>query len=195
VAAPPVSRPSLPRAPVECRPVRRRLLNLLTLVSLLLFVAVAVLWVVSMFRGLAVEYWAPACARTWGISCSRGEIGLSRSTGAPVSGVAGGLRFYSQRPVSPIDSLRTLVGPIAGFQFNVLGVAKFQARPGTTILDLFYFPCWLALALTAVLPVRRHLLARRRDRVGHCVNCGYDLRATPDRCPECGTMPQADPAL
>jgi hypothetical protein len=52
-------------------------------------------------------------------------------------------------------------------------------------------PYWLpasVFAAGAILPIyvaRRRL---RRDRVRRklCPACGYDLRATPDRCPECG---------
>jgi len=53
-------------------------------------------------------------------------------------------------------------------------------------------PYWLPSLLFALLPaycVRRWLRARRRRAAGQCPTCGYDLRATPDRCPECGGAP------
>jgi len=52
------------------------------------------------------------------------------------------------------------------------------------------FPAWLGAAVFALLPafwLLRRLIRRKRPCPGFCQKCGYDLRATPERCPECGT--------
>ena len=56
-------------------------------------------------------------------------------------------------------------------------------------------PVWFVAALTSALPAfnLRSRLRRRRLRRAvaphNCLACGYDLRATPERCPKCGAIP------
>jgi hypothetical protein len=51
-------------------------------------------------------------------------------------------------------------------------------------------PLWLIVLATAAVPawwVFRRAGQQWQGVAGLCPACGYDLRASPGRCPECGT--------
>lgn len=50
---------------------------------------------------------------------------------------------------------------------------------------------WLGMAAGLLGPLVRQ---RGWRRAGLCGRCGYDLRASPNRCPECGAEPSRSPA-
>jgi hypothetical protein len=66
--------------------------------------------------------------------------------------------------------------------------------PSYWIARWIVFPHAAAVLLTLPLPIiwaYRSARRRRRLRHGLCPACGYDLRASPQKCPECGTIPRA----
>jgi hypothetical protein len=98
--------------------------------------------------------------------------------------------IWSREPASSFQTPRDTLA-------NRLGFGQWTARfPKNAAIPIDYrqiwCPHWLIAALAAVAP-QAWLIARfrrrRRHLAGHCLSCGYDLRATPDRCPECGATP------
>ena len=49
-----------------------------------------------------------------------------------------------------------------------------------------WIPTLFGSALVSLLCFSPHR-RRKRKKLGLCLKCGYDLRASKDRCPECGT--------
>jgi hypothetical protein len=69
-----------------------------------------------------------------------------------------------------------ILGSSPYFEMLMLGSIAFVALPMT---------------MGGIVLYAKH--AEKLDPGTHCRVCGYDLRATPERCPECGTLVHSDP--
>jgi hypothetical protein len=80
-------------------------------------------------------------------------------------------------------------GLAAGGAWSSFAVGEIVNWSGSSRATRIRIPLWMTIGLLALLPLVRFTRARRASRraaAGCCLNCGYDLRASPTRCPECG---------
>jgi hypothetical protein len=175
--------------------VKRRVFNVLAAVSLVLCVAIVALWVRSYWRHDMLNCFGaarPGAVHNYGITSEQGKVDIFErwetyshppagwslvSTGS----VLNVYRFTSWVPRSPGD--RTV-------RFLSFGYRDTPTFSPPDNFRIFWFPHWFPALLFAVFPALRAcsiLRERRLHRAGFCHRCGYDMRATPERCPECGT--------
>jgi hypothetical protein len=148
------------------RRVARILLNALTVLSLLLCVATVVLWVRTAV-GPQVDLFTT-------ITATR-SYGLGTEHGGRIIGF-----LQQERPTYRADDPADV--QIGRGSFRYLRITSRGMRRWNLVL-----PLWCLAGVAAAMPaVRLARRWRRRRPPGLCVTCGYDLRDTPDRCPECG---------
>jgi hypothetical protein len=164
------------------------------------------MWIRSYFARDEFSWWSGAqetSRSTWterSLSFGRGQLRFdyrsALETGGWIiaSGVEPGFRRESSEPMPTYSHID---GPPAGFEWGgFVFDYHHEIKPNSRhdgesrwLGILVVMPVWFATSvytIATLLPLIGAFLRRRRFRPGHCVICGYDLRETPERCPECG---------
>jgi hypothetical protein len=156
--------------------VKRRLFNAMAGVSLVFFSISVLLSEYTRFYTLKYD-----SGTSWRIAIAQGDVGFVHEI------------VFSPRPARP--PRWSISAPYEAWDVRpTLGLSWITFKSQFyTIWEVSVAMYWIAAA-TTVLPLYwfitgRHWESFRRQQLNLCVRCGYDLRATPDRCPECGEVP------
>ncbi len=180
----------------KIRLVKRRLLIVLSVLLLLLCLSG---WIFSQFRSYQVAYWGDRQRII--LLLDRGNIlcEIARHDSTNSNDPPGFPHWYpGSAPPGGFGKLNDWVHAQPAW-YHKLGFAGQWAAPGDFALGpytstpakayLLSIPLWLPILLFTLPLVQIFRQHRRIHRKGLCPHCGYDLRATPDRCPECGQIP------
>lgn len=169
----------------------RWMFNFAVAVSISIWLATAIAWPLSYWKNASLHWRRDL----WAISLNinYGTFYLRRTIHPMLEAERLGGSFFTY-PAQPGEPF--LIHSTHEERFNFLG---FSARSGTIntgenrpdasaiVLGL---PAWF-FALSSAWPIVPWIRCRRcaQRPADACELCGYDLRATPERCPECGKMP------
>jgi hypothetical protein len=158
--------------------VKRRLFIVMVGISLLPCVAVTVLWMRS--------YWIAdffGLSQLSALSTDRGELlVLNTSANWNFNFQTG---YHKEEKWDPNDSWNPR--RVARHTWNIL-LAHGEESSGLHITVVSFWAMFVATACPLSFLIGRYICRHRRLALHYCVICGYDLRATPARCPECGTV-------
>ena len=165
----------------------RHLFTAAAAVSLMVCVAAATVWASGCHRGFG-QVWNETAA-----------VDRPRLCGSLGDGVTVGV-ITPGPPPSPVVSVYR-VGFSLTYASAYAGrrLSSFRYRLGT--YRGVGVPFWAIIVSGAVLPAfwtvsfLRHRRRLSRPTEPLCPACGYDLRATPGRCPECGAMQVGSPEM
>lgn len=176
----------------------RHLFTLCSALSLVLCVALCAVWVRSYFArdGLGRLHYTP------GIDKEDHHIWVQANCGVfEVFGGGDPVENFSavkwQRQNLPVERdrlpRRTDEPPL----FRSVGVYWEQPRQVSTgeMWWTVRFPIAFPALLSVLGAVPMLAARRRRHAAGTCPTCGYDLRASPEQCPECGAAAAAPSAF
>ena len=174
----------------------RRTFSLLAALSFLLCLIVTAAWIRSYF---ARDEWTNrrgAVQRM--VHSDFGRVGYSIYHFDPPPGADHRWRWRRAQP----DRTAAAAGmhedhQVLGVGWHVRSNGRIYEGPGRNLhlaAREWWAPHLMVITVLGILPVLWAFRRQRRNRPrpqalveGLCPNCGYDMRETPDRCPECGT--------